>query len=242
MRYDVRTVTLRGSQLTFSTCDKRIKTIISIPEFFSERYPETEGWKLKGANIGIDRKGRVFVNLIYECPDPEVGNKDGKIVGLDRGVYNIVTTSDGTHYGAKDARRVKRKYNHVRSELQEKGTRSAKRRLKAISGCEKRFVHDQNHCISKKLANTDGDVSIYVLEDLSSMNMLRLRGKSSKTMRKWLSNWSYSDLEYKLQVPEERHKGGIRGCALYEPEVLGVQDDRQGFKEREQIHMQALRQ
>ena len=199
MRYDVRTVTLRGSQLTFSTCDKRIKTIITIPEFFRERYPETDGWKLKGANIGINRKGRVFVNLIYECPDHIIEeNNDGKIVGLDRGVYNIVTTSDGVHYGAKDARRVKRRYNHVRSVLQEKGTRSAKRRLKAISGREKRFVQDQNHCISKKLANTDEDVSVYVLEDLSSMNMLRIKGKSNKTMRKWLSNWSYSDLEFKL--------------------------------------------
>ena len=198
MRYDVRTVTLRGSQLTFSTCDKRIKTIISIPEFFTERYSPSEGWKLKGANIGMDRKGRGFVNLIYECPDSAIEeNNDGKIVGLDRGVYNIVTTSDGVHYGAKDARRVKRKYDHVRSELQEKGTRSAKRRLKAISGCEKRFVQDQNHCISRKLANTD-DVSVYVLEDLSFMNMLRLKGKSNKTMRKWLSNWSYSDLEFKL--------------------------------------------
>ena len=192
-------MTLRGSQLTFSTCDKRIKTIISIPEFFTERYPDSDGWKLKGANIGMDRKGRVFVNLIWECPDPVIEeNNDGKIVGLDRGVYNIVTTSEGDHYGAKDARRVKRKYNHVRSELQEKGTRSAKRKLKAISGCEKRFVQDQNHCISKKLANIDEDVSVYVLEDLSSMNMLRLRGKSNKTMRKWLSNWSYSDLEFKL--------------------------------------------
>ncbi len=208
MRYDVRTVTLRGSQLTFSTCGRRVKAIISIPGFFTERYPDSEGWKLKGANIGIDRKGRVFVNLIYECPDYDTVENDGRIVGLDRGVYNIVTTSDGTHYGAKDARRVKRKYNHVRSELQEKGTRSAKRRLKAISGCEKRFVHDQNHCISKKLANTDGDVSIYVLEDLSSMNMLRLRGKSSKTMRKWLSAWSYSDLEYKLIYKCQRN--GIR--------------------------------
>ena len=209
MRYDVRTITLRGSQLTFSTCDKRIKTIISIPEFFSERYPETEGWKLKGANIGIDRKGRVFVNLIYDCPDPVIEeNNDGKIVGLDRGVYNIVTTSDGVRYGAKDVRRVKRKYNHVRSVLQEKGTRSAKRRLVSISGREKRFVHDQNHCISKKLANTDEDVSVYVLEDLSSMNMLRLKGKSNKTMRKWLSNWSYSDLEAKLSYKCQRN--GIR--------------------------------
>ena len=208
MRYDVRTVTLRGSQLTFSTCDKRIRTIISIPEFFTERYPDSEGWKQKGANIGINRKGRVFVNLIYECPDYDIVENDGKIVGLDRGVYNIVTTSDGTHYGAKDVRQVKRKYNHVRSELQEKGTRSARRRLKAISGCEKRFVHDQNHCISKKLANTDEDVSIYVLEDLSSMNMKRLKGKSNKTMRKWLSAWSYSDLEFKLIYKCQRN--GIR--------------------------------
>ena len=197
MCYDVRTVTLRGSQLTFSTCDKRIKTIITIPDFFRERY-SPEDWKFKGANIGINGKGRVFVNLIYECPDPVIEeNNDGKIVGLDRGVYNIVSTSDGGHYGAKDVRRVKRKYNHVRSELQKKGTRSAKRRLKAISGREKRFVQDQNHCISKKLANTD-DVSAYILEDLSSMNMLRLKGKSNKTMRKWISNWSYSDLETKL--------------------------------------------
>ena len=208
MRYDVRTITLRGSQLTFSTCDKRIKTIISIPGFFTERYPETDGWKLKGANIGMDRKRRVFVNLIYECPDYDIVENDGKIVGLDRGVYNIVTTSDGVRYGAKDARRVKRKYSHVRSVLQEKGTRSAKRRLKAISGCEKRFVHDQNHCISRKLANTDGAVSVYVLEDLSSMNMLRLKGKSNKTMRKWLSNWSYSDLEAKLSY--KCQKNGIR--------------------------------
>ena len=209
MRYDVRTITLRGSQLTFSTCNKRIRTIISIPEFFTERYPASGGWELKGANIGMDRKGRVSVNLIYECPDPVIEeNNDGKIVGLDRGVYNIVTTSEGDHYGAKDVRRVKRKYNHVRSELQEKGTRSAKRRLKAISGCEKRFVHDQNHCISKKLANPDEDVSVYVLEDLSSMNMLRLKGKSNSTMRKWLSNWSYSDLEFKLSYKCQRN--GIR--------------------------------
>ena len=203
MRYDVRTITLRGSQLTFSTCDKRVKTIISIPEFFTERYSPSEGWKFKGANIGIDRKRRVFVNLIYECTDCDIVENDGKIVGLDRGVYNIVTTSEGVHYGAEDVRRVKRKYNHVRSVLQK-----AKRRLVSISGCEKRFVHDQNHCISKKLANSDGDVSVYVLENLSSMNMLRLKGKSNKTMRKWLSNWSYSDLEEKLTYKCKRN--GIR--------------------------------
>ena len=40
------------------------------------------------------------------------------------------------------------------------------------------------------------------------MNMMRLRGKSNKTMRKWLSNWSYSDLEEKLTYKCKRN--GIR--------------------------------
>ena len=49
---------------------------------------------------------------------------------------------------------------------------------------------------------------VYVLEDLSSMNMLRLKGRSNKTMRKWLSNWSYSDLKFKLSY--KCQKNGIR--------------------------------
>ena len=40
------------------------------------------------------------------------------------------------------------------------------------------------------------------------MNMLRLRGKSNKTMRKWISGWSYSDLETKLSYKCQRN--GIR--------------------------------
>ena len=51
-------------------------------------------------------------------------------------------------------------------------------------------------------------MSVYVLEDLSSMNMLRLKGKSGKTMRKWISNWSYSDLEFKLTY--KCQKNGIK--------------------------------
>ena len=67
MRYDVRTVTLRGSQLTFSTCDRRIRTIILIPGFFTERYPETDGWKLKHATIKETAGGRFFVSLVFDA-------------------------------------------------------------------------------------------------------------------------------------------------------------------------------
>ncbi|WP_017305939.1 hypothetical protein [Spirulina subsalsa] len=46
-----------------------------------------------------------------------------------------------------------KRYLHNRKTLQQKGTRSAKRRLKAMSGREKWFMGDVNHCVTKKLAN-----------------------------------------------------------------------------------------
>ena len=196
MRYDVRCVTLRGCQLTFSTCRERIKTIVHIPEYFTERYSSSDGWKFKGVDIGFDKNGRFFVVLIFSKTDEPV-KKEGRTVGIDRGLYNIAYTSDGTAYGAKEVRKVKRKYNYLRSVLQKKGTRSAKRKLKALSGREKRFVLDKNHCISKRLAGDDS-VATYVIEDLSPINDYKQKGVRNKTMRKWLSNWSYADLEEKL--------------------------------------------
>ena len=90
------------------------------------------------------------------------------------------------------------------------------------------------------------------------MNMLKLKGKSSKTMRKWLSGWSYSDLEAKLSYKCQRN--GIRVEAVdarYTSQKCSVckttdKASRKGnrytcrhcgsSKEGEQIHMQALRQ
>jgi len=87
---------------------------------------------------------------------------------------------------------------HNRRKLQQKGTRSAKRRLKAMSGREKRFMKDTNHCVSKKLANQPG-VAVFVLEDLSSIRTQR-RGKK---MNKWLGSWAFYQQEQFLTYKAE---------------------------------------
>ena len=63
MRYDVRTVTMRGSQLTFSTCGKRIRTIISIPKFFTGRYSPSEGWTGKAGYSSISSMNALIQKL-----------------------------------------------------------------------------------------------------------------------------------------------------------------------------------
>jgi transposase len=110
------------------------------------------------------------------------------IIGIDRGLYNLVTLSDGTNISSKACKAVKRKYAYNRSMVQARGIRSAKRKLKRVAGKEKRYVTDCNHCITKRLA-ANTDVQTYVLEDLTGIRTQKNKGKKFNS---WLSNWSFS--------------------------------------------------
>ncbi|MBT1161828.1 RNA-guided endonuclease TnpB family protein [Bifidobacterium sp. SO1] len=90
---------------------------------------------------------------------------------------------------------VKRRYAHNRKTLQEKGTRSAHRRLKAMKGREERFIRDVNHCASKQLANTPG-VRIIAFEDLAYIRRMGRRNtKGGKRRRNMLNQWPFSQLQ-----------------------------------------------
>ena len=199
MRYNARCMSLRGNLLTLSTVGRRLRTLIEIPQFFYDRWlKEAIRWKCDACTVTISKKRQVIVHpdFVIEVPDVRA---EGDVLGVDRGIYNVAATSDGELINSRKIRSVKRRYAHDRKTLQQKGTRSAKRRLKNLSGREKRFVHDQNHCISKHIAGKR-NVSVVVLEDLSWIDDLKPKKnrKSNRTMRKWLSNWSYADLEAKI--------------------------------------------
>ena len=71
----------------------------------------------------------------------------------------------------KQIKQVKAKYVKLRKHLQAKGTKSAKRKLKEISGRENRFMSNVNHFISKALLNFAEKNSLIVLEDLIGINL-----------------------------------------------------------------------
>lgn len=206
MRYNARTLSLRGNLLTLSTTDKRLRTLIEIPGFFRERWLDNAAsWKCKAGTVTISKRSRVIIHLVFTIEVPDV-EAEGDVLGCDRGLYNIIATSDGELMSAKTTRATRRRYAYDRRTLQQKGTRSAKRRLKAISGREKRFVHNENHCLSKRLASRP-DVSTLVFEDLSKVGRLKQKanGKSNRTMRTWLSGWAYADLEAKTEYKCKRN-------------------------------------
>ncbi|MEQ9030619.1 MAG: transposase, partial [Aggregatilineales bacterium] len=72
-------------------------------------------------------------------------------MGVDLGIANIATTDDGERHSGKHVNSVRHRNQRLRSKLQKKGTKSAKRLLKKMSGRETRFANDVNHCISKAI-------------------------------------------------------------------------------------------
>lgn len=195
LRYDKRTMTLRGEQLTLSCIGKRVKLILTVPDYFREIY---DNWDFRGATVTYTKQTKQFwVRLVFEHPDPKK-LEHGDVQGIDRGLYHLCSTHDGKFFSSNKIRATQRRYLYNRKQLQQKGTRSAKRRLKAMSGREKRFMRDVNHSVSKKLAHQP-EYRIFALEDLSGIRNQR-RGKK---LNKWLSSWAFSQLEFFLGYKSE---------------------------------------
>ena len=197
VRYNKNTIALRGNLLSFSWSGDRVKQLIKLPDFFRSRYGN---WKFVAATIGYNKqKGYVIANLTFSAPDILTiqGVKPERIVGIDRGLYNIVVLSDGKVFSSQQVRKAKRKFLHVKRQLQAKGTRSAKRLLRKRSGREKRFSSNINHVISKWLVGLSYD--IFVLEDLKG---IRKQNKGRK-MNGWLHNWTFYQLEEFLSYKAE---------------------------------------
>ncbi|MFA5759990.1 MAG: hypothetical protein WC942_11635, partial [Clostridia bacterium] len=75
-------------------------------------------------------QGYIFACLNYEKDNPKVN--DGDILGIDRGLKNIVSCSNGYEVSGKTRNRIKRKRAFQRKQLQAKSTRSPKYRKRYL--------------------------------------------------------------------------------------------------------------
>lgn len=87
-------------------------------------------------------------------------------------------------------------FKDTRKSLQEKGTPSARKKLREIGQRENRYVNDVNHCIAKALVTSNPEGTLFVLEDLSG-----IRGATERVRKgnRYLTvSWPCHDLEQKL--------------------------------------------
>lgn len=186
IRYDRNSCTITKDFIKVSTIEKRIQ----IPVIQSSWLDTIDFTSIqRSAELKYHKSKNFWALTIYvETKDPEKTQGD-KVVGIDRGCKHIAVCSDNTFFNSKHLRNVKGKYKHLRKCLQSKGTRSAKRLLKRLSGRENRFVKDVNHCISKQIVNMPYD--IIVLEKLK----IKRKKEQGKRFNSILNGWSYYQLE-----------------------------------------------
>jgi IS605 OrfB family transposase len=196
LRFDKRTMTLRGEQLSLSTSGKRGRVILKIPDYFR---PIFDTWKLKGATLTYSIKTEQFwIRLVYETETPPV-KTEGVILGIDRGIQQLAVTSEGQFFSNRKIRAAQRRYLYNRKTAQTKGTPSSRRRLKAMGGKEKRFSRDVNHQVTKHLVSLD-DVKTYVLEDLKGIRNKNRGKKQNKRVSSWPFHQFGFFLTYKAEM------------------------------------------
>jgi putative transposase len=145
----------------------------------------------RGESDLVHRDGMWFLYATCDLPDPPVKQPDG-FLGVDLGIANIATTSDGARHSGKGLNRVRHRNQRLRAKLQKLGTKSAKRLLKLRRRKEARFAADANHVIAKSIVTEAERTGRGVaLEDLTG---IRGRVRLRRPQRVTLHSWAFAQL------------------------------------------------
>jgi putative transposase len=185
--------------LSLNTLGKRIKTAFDVPDCFSGYFDN--GWKFGGGKlVTLNGEWYFHISMTKEADAQCDTTAPSHVVGIDRGLRFLAVTYDergkAFFFNGRTVMAKREAFQHVRDELQAKGTKSAKRVLKRISGRENRWMSDVNHQISKTLVDRYGANTLFVIEDLAGVSFSEEALSSRRSrQRRDLRSWTFYQLE-----------------------------------------------
>ena len=188
-------------QLSINTLGKREKVNYTAKGF--EKYFKLG--KLGTAKL-VKSCGHYFLHVACTLETPSFSKTNLKhVVGIDRGLRFLTTVygEKGTtsFVSGKSVIIKRRKYKRLRQQLQSKGTKSAKRRLKKIGQRENRWMSDINHQVTKALVDKYGRGTVFTIEDLTNVRFAT--EKVAKTNRYEQVSWAFYQFEQFLTYKAE---------------------------------------
>ena len=199
---------LSSGQLSINTLDGRVK-VDPICHGFSQYLDGT--WKFGLAKL-LKSSGKWYLHISATKEVADFNKQTVKhVVGLDRGLRFLATSYDEqgktAFFDGQAIMRKRAKYQKLRATLQAKGTKSAKRRLKKLSGRENRWISDVNHCLSKTLVQKYGANTLFVLENLNGVSFERT--DLPKALRNQNKSWAFYQLEQFLTYKAHLHNSEV---------------------------------
>ncbi|TCO57050.1 RNA-guided endonuclease InsQ/TnpB family protein [Actinocrispum wychmicini] len=160
---------------------------------------------LRTSTIGetdlVYRDGQWLLHATIDVPQAPLQEPAG-FLGIDLGIVNIATTSDGHRASGSRLNRYRKRQQRIRKRLQSKKTSSARRLLKKRRRKEARFAADLNHQISKNIvAEAQRTGRGIAVEELTG---IRARVRLRKPQRATLHTWSFAQLGQYLADKAER--------------------------------------
>jgi len=192
--YDPRILSYKETSVSIWSIDGRLK----IP--FVCHNPKYLPY-IKGEADLITKKGKFYLFQTVEIPEEDVKDIE-EFIGVDFGINNIATLSDGTNFGSEKLNQVRDKYFKVRKSVQSKGTAGSRKLLKRLKGRERRFATITNHTIAKQIVEKAKTESKGIaIEDLTH---IRKRTTVRKAQRRRHHSWAFAQLrsflEYKARL------------------------------------------
>lgn len=202
-RYNHHTATVKWDkrEVRLSAAGGRMTIPFALPEHYAKY--------ARGRTLTADlllRKGRWFLHVAVELPDVQPATSDA-VVGVDLGLNRPAVTSTAKFLGKRHWREVERRYFRLRRGLQAKGTKSAKRHLKKLSGKVNRFRKDCDHVLSRRIVDSVAPGTTIVVENLVNIRKgTKQRGRES---RRRMHSWSFAQLRAFLE-----YKAQEKGCRV----------------------------
>src|SRR6266568_1963783 len=168
----------------------RVTIAVKVPAYY-EQYLTPE-WQQNSADL-IYRKGTYWLHMVVSCEQSALPlTAERKVIGVDLGINRLAVTSHPHFFGGKQVKETNNRSFRLRRKLQAKGTKSAKRHLKKLSGKLKRFQADTNHVVSKRIVASCQPGDSLVMENLAD---IRERTKGRRKQRRAMSRWSFAELQ-----------------------------------------------
>jgi putative transposase len=199
--YDSRILTIKQDSISIMGMGKRIKLPYRCKKELSNFDLSCQ------SELTYDKvKNKFYITFFAETSE-EVPIKTNKFLGVDLGIVNLATCSDGEVISGEKIESYRKKITGLKARLQAKSSKSAKRHLKKISKKETSYKKDVNHCISKKLVQKAKTLKVGLkLEDLNFKKQVPQKGwtkewKDSNARRgKWAFGQLRQFIDYKAKL------------------------------------------
>jgi putative transposase len=149
---------------------------------------------------------------VVSIPQPAI-EPSQEVVGVDLGLNRPAVTSTRHFLGERRWKGQERRTFRLKRTLQAKGSRSAKRHLKSVSGKQFRRRKDHDHVLSKRIVQNTPTGATIALENLKNIRETSQMGRGKHDSKKRdnkrrLHSWSFAQLYSFVEYKAEAH--GIR--------------------------------